>query len=67
MTQNLFKWKHFQTEIIILCVRWYLKYPLSYRMLVEIMHMIKKGQIDRKNQNVLFEVNFINEILGITA
>ena len=37
MTQNLFKWKHFQTEIIILCVRWYLKYPLSYRMLVEIM------------------------------
>ena len=37
MTQNLFKWKHFQREIIILCVRWYLKYPLSYRMLVEIM------------------------------
>ena len=34
---------------------------------IEIMHMIKKGQIDRKNQNVLFEVNFINEILGITA
>ena len=49
MTQNLFKWKHFQTEIIILCVRWYLKYPLSYRMLVEIMHMIKKGQIERKS------------------
>ncbi len=67
MTQNLFKWKHFQTEIIILCVRWYLKYPLSYRMLVEIMHMIKKGQIERKSQNVLFEVNFINEILGVTA
>ena len=37
MTQNLFKWKHFQREIIILCVRWYLKYPLSYRMLVEMM------------------------------
>ena len=37
MTQNLFKWKHFQTEIIMLCVRWYLKYPLSYRMLVEMM------------------------------
>ena len=67
MTQNLFKWKHFQTEIIILCVRWYLKYPLSYRMLVEMIHMIKKGQIERKSQNVLFEVNFINEILGVTA
>ena len=34
---NLFKWKHFESEIIILCVRWYLKYPLSYRMLVEMM------------------------------
>ncbi len=32
-----FKWKHFQGEIILLCVRWYLKYPLSYRNLSEIM------------------------------
>jgi len=37
MAQQLFKWKHFGSEIIILCVRWYLKYPLSYRMLVEMM------------------------------
>jgi len=37
MSQHLFKWKHFESEIIILCVRWYLKYPLSYRMLVEMM------------------------------
>ncbi len=37
MSQNLFKWKHFESEIILLCVRWYLKYPLSYRMLVEMM------------------------------
>jgi len=37
MSQNLFKWKHFESEIIMLCVRWYLKYPLSYRMLVEMM------------------------------
>jgi transposase, IS6 family len=37
MSQNLFKWKHFQSEIIILCVRWYIKYPLSYRMLAEMM------------------------------
>lgn len=35
--KNLFKWKHYQSEIIILCVRWYLKYPLSYRNLQEIM------------------------------
>jgi transposase-like protein len=35
--KNLFKWKHYQSEIIILCVRWYLKYPLSYRNLQEMM------------------------------
>ncbi len=32
-----FKWKHFQGEVILLCVRWYLKYALSYRNLEEIM------------------------------
>ncbi len=32
-----FKWKHFQGEIILLCVRWYLRYALSYRDLAEIM------------------------------
>lgn len=32
-----FKWKHFQGEIILLCVRWYLRYALSYRNLSEIM------------------------------
>ncbi len=35
--KNMFKWKHYQSEIIILCVRWYLKYPLSYRNLKEMM------------------------------
>ena len=37
MSHNLFKWKHFEKEIILLCVRWYLKYPLSYRILIEMM------------------------------
>jgi transposase-like protein len=35
--QNLFKWRHFQAEIILLCVRWYLRYALSYRDLEEMM------------------------------
>ena len=34
---NPFKWRHYQGEIIILCVRWYLRYGLSYRDLAEIM------------------------------
>lgn len=38
MTQsNPFKWKYFQREVILLCVRWYLRYSLSYRDLEEIM------------------------------
>ena len=32
-----FKWKHFQPEMILVCTRWYLRYALSYRDLVEIM------------------------------
>ena len=34
---NLFKWRHFQPEIILLTVRWYLRYALSYRDLEEMM------------------------------
>jgi hypothetical protein len=34
---DLFKGRHFEREIIILCVRWYLRFKLSFRDLVEIM------------------------------
>lgn len=34
---NLFKRRHFDREIILLCVRWYLTYKLSYRDLRAIM------------------------------
>jgi IS6 family transposase len=33
----LFKGRHFEAEIIILCVRWYVRFSLSYRDLKEIM------------------------------
>lgn len=32
-----FKWRHFQGEFILLCVRWYVGYRLSYRDLEEMM------------------------------
>jgi len=45
MLSNSFKWKHYEGEIILLNVRWYLKYPLSYRNLKEMM--IERGiQVD---------------------
>ncbi len=34
---NPFKWRHYESEIILLCVRWYLRYALSYRDLEEMM------------------------------
>jgi len=34
---NPFKWRHFTTAIILLTVRWYLRYSLSYRDLEELM------------------------------
>ena len=35
--EELFGGRHFDREIIILCVRWYLRYKLSLRDLVEMM------------------------------
>src|SRR5450432_3708080 len=35
--QHPFKWRHFEAEILLLCVRWYLRYALSYRDLEEMM------------------------------
>lgn len=37
--QNLFKWKHYQPDIILLIVRWYLRHNLSFRDLVEMMEV----------------------------
>jgi transposase, IS6 family len=36
-TPTVFKGRQFQAEIILLCVRWYLRYSLSYRDLEELM------------------------------
>jgi transposase-like protein len=37
LPRHLFHGRHFDRSIIILCVRWYITYKLSYRDLVEIM------------------------------
>ncbi len=34
---ELFKGRHFERDIIVLCVRWYLRFKLSFRDLVEVM------------------------------
>ncbi|MGH0498948.1 IS6 family transposase [Bacillus wiedmannii] len=35
--ENVFKWRHYQPDIILLTVRWYLRYNLSFRDLVEML------------------------------
>jgi transposase-like protein len=45
-----FKWRHYQPEIILLSVRWYLRYSLSYRDLEEIM-MERGLEIDHSTLN----------------
>ena len=35
--EQLFEGRHFDREIIVLCVRWYLRFKLSFRDLVEMM------------------------------
>jgi hypothetical protein len=36
-TVTPFKWWHFEAELILLCVRWYVRYSLSYRDLEKLM------------------------------
>ncbi|MDZ4876898.1 MAG: IS6 family transposase ISAcma1 [Chroococcidiopsis cubana SAG 39.79] len=38
LKSNPFKWRHYEPEIILLCVRWYLTYPLSYRQVAEMVN-----------------------------
>lgn len=38
---RLFKYRHFEASLILLCLRWYLRYSLSYRDLEEMM--IERG------------------------
>jgi transposase, IS6 family len=35
--RSLFKWRHFQADIILCAVRWYLRYALSYRDVEELL------------------------------
>src|SRR5260221_12629030 len=43
--QPLFTWRHFEAEVILLCVRWSLKYAVRYRDLEE--RMAERGlQVD---------------------
>ncbi len=37
MKPKEFRYRHFLPEVILQCLRWYLRYPLSYRQLAEMV------------------------------
>ena len=39
---SLFKWRHYESEIILLSVRWYLRYAISYRDLEATVLKVKQ-------------------------
>src|ERR1700686_4964043 len=53
--EDLFKGRHFDREIVVLCVRWYLSFKLSYRDLVAMM--IERG-IDLAHTTILRWVQY---------
>ena len=59
--QHPFKWRHFQADIILLCVRWYLRYALSYRDLEEMM--LERGlQVDH---TTIYRLSFRTMLLNL--
>ena len=59
---NLFKWRKFSKDIIILCVRWYLRYALSYRNVTEI---IAERGIDVDHSTIYRWVQYYAPILDM--
>jgi IS6 family transposase len=54
--ENFFKWKHYESEIILLTVRWYLEYCLSSRDVAERVHQFGP-EIDKRNRPFLKPTN----------
>ena len=63
MKQNKssFKWRHFEPTIILLCVRWYCRYQLSYRDVEEMMRErgldVDHSTVFRRVQRYAPEIN----------
>ena len=72
--QNPFKWRHFEAEIILLCVvkpgLGFFSVETAGRTLqgYEVMHMIRKGQMQGVNKgDVTGQVTFIARLFGVAA
>lgn len=73
---TLFKWRHYLPEIILLSVRWYCRYPLSYRNLEEMMaergvdvshSRINRWVLKYAPQLDISAVEFVSQIFELVA
>jgi transposase-like protein len=48
-TKSPFKWRHFEPSLILLCVRWYCRFQLSYR---DVEEMMKERGLDVDHSTV---------------
>jgi hypothetical protein len=55
-----FKWRHFQSDMILFCVRWYLRSALSYRDLEEMM--AERGHAARSHHDLPLGSNICSRI-----
>ena len=52
-----FKWRHYAPDVILLCVRWYCRYSLSYRDLEEMILAVDHVTVFRWVQRYVPEIN----------
>ncbi len=74
-----FKWRHYAPDVILLCVRWYCRYSLSYREQgfrtaertlenVEAIHMMSKGRVKRLDGgDSVGQARFVESLFGGAA
>ena len=59
--QSPFKWRHFEPSLILVCVRWYCRYQLSYRDVEEMMRErgldVDHSTVFRRVQRYAPEIN----------
>src|SRR5215475_11374228 len=57
---KLFEGRHFDREVILLCVRWYLRFKLSLRDLVEMMEMMAERGLSLAHTTIMRWVQHYN-------
>ena len=64
---NPFKWRHFESQIILLCVRWYLRYCLSYRDLEEMILGKLQNEVPKPTFEIWLKDTLLLNVAGHTA